>query len=98
MKAQNVISDSASPKFVVLQTSDGFFDHTIAASPPRTGDVTRMGTVRWSDRFAWVKHRKAEGKMGEALKELSKLAARLPEDETSLKVKCLLKVRRRFPL
>ena len=43
-------------------------------------------------RFASVKHRKAEGKMAEALRELSRLANDLSEDETSLKVKCLLKV------
>ena len=43
-------------------------------------------------RFAWVKHSKAEGKMGDALKELSRLANVLSEEENGLKVKCLLKV------
>lgn len=41
-----------------------------------------------------MKHRKAEGSMTDALRELSRLANDLSEDETSLKVKCLLKVSR----
>ncbi|CAM9429783.1 unnamed protein product, partial [Ectocarpus sp. 8 AP-2014] len=42
--------------------------------------------------FAWVKQRKAQNKMGEALNDLSRLAAELSEEENSLKVKCLLKM------
>ncbi|CAM9593323.1 unnamed protein product, partial [Ectocarpus sp. 12 AP-2014] len=41
--------------------------------------------------FAWVKQRKAQSMMGEALKDLSRLAEELSEEENSLKVKCLLK-------
>ncbi|CAN0415273.1 unnamed protein product, partial [Hapterophycus canaliculatus] len=43
-------------------------------------------------RFAWVKLRKAQGKMNEALRDLSTLAAELSPQENSLKVKCLLKM------
>lgn len=39
-----------------------------------------------------MKHTKAEGNMDDALEQLAVLARQLLEDETSLKVKCLLKV------
>lgn len=44
------------------------------------------------ERFARVKHQKAEGLMDRALTDLADLARELSGDETSLKVKCLLKV------
>lgn len=40
-----------------------------------------------------MKHRKAVGDMEQALVDLAELTGVLPEEETSLKVKCLLKVR-----
>lgn len=40
-----------------------------------------------------MKHRKAEGFMDQALERLAVLAGNLSEEETSLKVKCLLKVK-----
>ena len=39
-----------------------------------------------------MKHQKAEGLMDQALVDLGRLAHELSGDETSLKVKCLLKV------
>lgn len=72
--------------------SQGFFtDRFIAAVDTLT--LSRA----WDDvtiRFAWVKQRKAQGNMHEALRDLSALAAELSEQENTLKVKCLLKVRK----
>ena len=56
--------------------------------------ICRYITVHF-ERFADVKHRKALGEMDQALEDLTVLAAGLPQEETSLKVKCLLKVMRK---